>query len=111
MGGVKNLGFSKELQAWRQRIIWLRTQEMGGNLKSSVSSSSTEDKTGGSYESAEDGSSTGGSGRSKSIPDLSDAGLLASSRSWLPDHLAGVRTKGDMVKLDWGSILRSVMES
>eukprot|EP00798_Chlamydomonas_sp_ICE-L_P008968 gene8968-16103_t len=28
MGGIANMGLSKELEAWRNRVIWLRRQEM-----------------------------------------------------------------------------------
>ncbi|MEW5304772.1 MAG: hypothetical protein WDW36_007359 [Sanguina aurantia] len=107
MGGVRNLGFPKELEAWRQRIIWLRRQEMGGSITPSPSSSSEEG--GGGHDGGSSSSGSSGGKSSSSIPDLSDAGLLASSRAWLPAHLSGVRSKGDMVKLDWSGILRGMV--
>lgn len=40
------------------------------------------------------------------LPDLDDAAMLASAAQWLPAWLAGVRSKADMQRLDWGAILR-----
>ncbi|KAG1662111.1 hypothetical protein FOA52_012972 [Chlamydomonas sp. UWO 241] len=42
------------------------------------------------------------------LPDLSDAALIASSAKWLPPYLVGVRSKTDMQRLDWASILNEL---
>ncbi|KAG2489315.1 hypothetical protein HYH03_012147 [Edaphochlamys debaryana] len=83
MGGVRGVGLSKETEAWRQRAVWLRRQAQAG--PSAAAKALAE------------------------LPDLSDEGLLASAPQWLAPHLAGVRRKGDMLKLDWGNILRSLL--
>ena len=36
MGGVANMGLSKELEAWRQRVCWLRRQETAGGGASAL---------------------------------------------------------------------------
>lgn len=45
-------------------------------------------------------------GDGSSLPDLSDEALLAAAKSWLLPQLAGVRSKSDMLKLDWNNILK-----
>ncbi len=40
------------------------------------------------------------------IPDLSEAALLARLDGWLGLFCAGVRTRAQLQKLDWGAILR-----
>ncbi len=63
MGGVPNMGLSKETEAWRQRVCWLRRQEVAA----------------------------GAGGTSSGLPDLSDEGLMATAHEWLTPHLAGKR--------------------
>ncbi|PNH08651.1 ATP-dependent RNA helicase hrpB [Tetrabaena socialis] len=86
LGGVGAMEFSKELEAWRQRVIWLRAQAVGA--------------TGGS-------GGGGGGGRLAQLPDLSDLALLKSAATWLAPYLAGVRSKSDLLKLDWNKVIRS----
>ncbi|GFR51285.1 hypothetical protein Agub_g13645, partial [Astrephomene gubernaculifera] len=47
--------------------------------------------------------------RLASLPDLSDTALLAEAARWLRPHLAGVRSRTDIMKLDWNAILRSLV--
>lgn len=102
---MRGVGLGTELEAWRQRVVWLRTQAVKA-AAAAAAASSTAAAAGGK------GSGGGGGGvgaqqqQLASLPDLSDAGLLAASGRWLAPHLRGVRSKGDMLKLPWGSIIR-----
>ncbi|KXZ49485.1 hypothetical protein GPECTOR_21g711 [Gonium pectorale] len=107
LGGIRAVGLSRETEAWRQRVVWLRSAALGAAPSPSPSSSSSSPS--GSSSSSSSPSPSSASSRLAALPDLSDAGLLASSRSWLGPHLAGVRTRADLLKLDWATILRSLV--
>ncbi|GIL73920.1 hypothetical protein Vretifemale_4020 [Volvox reticuliferus] len=101
MGGVRGVGLGRELEAWRQRVVWLRTQALAvagtPTRASSASAASAVDSASGAPSGA----------RLAALPDLSDAGLLSSAPRWLSPHLAGARSKADMMKLDWNTIIKS----
>lgn len=48
-------------------------------------------------------------GEGSDLADLSEAALMARLDAWLGPYLAGVRSKGDMQKLDWSAILRGCL--
>ena len=73
------MGIPKELEAWRQRVCWLRRQQ---------------DLT-------KKGSAGSSSPNKAPLPDLSDEALVASAGTWLKPYLSGVRTKQDFARLDW----------
>ncbi|GAX73820.1 hypothetical protein CEUSTIGMA_g1271.t1 [Chlamydomonas eustigma] len=76
MGGLEAMGLSNDLRAWRDRVCWLRTSQV-------------KNKTPGE----------------KLLPDLSDAALLKTAHIWLKPYCSGVRSKSDLLKLDWRTIL------
>lgn len=75
--GLRNLGIPKELEAWRQRIGWIRRQQQSHSA--SLSPESQKDL----------------------LPDLSDEALVLTAGNWLKPYLSGVRSKADLAKLDW----------
>lgn len=76
--GFAGLGLPKATESWRLRTEWLRSQ----------APETLPDLAG------------------QKLPDLSEAGLMAGLEGWLGPHLAGVRNKGDIQRIDLGSILR-----
>ncbi len=102
MGGIRGVELSRDMEAWRQRVVWLRGKAL--ELASANGN--------GSGKGSSNGGGGGGGGsvaaRLAALPDLSDAGLLATAGTWLVPHLSGVRTKGDILKLPWGNILKWV---
>lgn len=46
---------------------------------------------------------------SSSLPDLSPTGLMGMLGVWLAPHLAGVRSKAQLAKLDWLSIFKNMV--
>ena len=87
--GLRSLGLSKELEAWRQRVCWLRQQQGGPSRGSALSANSSSSSTEGS------------SSSSSRLPDLSDEALVLTAGVWLKPYLSGVRSKADLAKLDW----------
>jgi ATP-dependent helicase HrpB len=73
MGGLEAMGLSKDLKAWRDRVCWLRTYQAKNKI------------------------TTG----EKALPDLSDDALIRSAKKWLKPYCSGVRSKSDLLKLDW----------
>ena len=43
------------------------------------------------------------------LPDLSDAALLARAREWMAPHLSGARSKADILRVDWSSVIRGLV--
>lgn len=80
MNALASFKLSEDLEAWRSRVTWLRSNDKG--------------------------SSPGSPG---SLPDLSNEGLVASSPSWLPRQARGVRSKSDLAALDWRGILEDMV--
>ncbi|GLI61368.1 hypothetical protein VaNZ11_003732 [Volvox africanus] len=104
MGGVRGVGLSRELEAWRQRVMWLRTQaQAAAGPPGRAFPASTPSV-------AASSSSSSSGARLAALPDLSDGGLLSSAARWLGPHLAGARSKADMMKLDWNTIIKSQVQ-
>lgn len=79
MLGGRGLGeaqlWSRETEAWRQRLCWLQRREAAAAAAAAAASGGDGKR-----------SASGGSLR---LPDLSDQALLATVNEWLPPYLAG----------------------
>lgn len=100
MGGIRGVELSRDMEAWRQRVVWLRGK--------ALEMASANGNGGGKGSNGGGGGSGSVAARLAALPDLSDTGLLATAGTWLVPHLTGVRTKGDILKLPWGQILKWV---
>ena len=72
---------------------WIRRQQSRPQPAPSAPSSPSSGVTG----------TGGGGGRAPHdlLPDLSDEALVLTAGTWLRPHLGGVRSKGDLSRLDW----------
>lgn len=78
---------------------WIRRQQQQHHPVPSAPSSTSSPSGTGTGNSAGGG---GGGGRGHDLlPDLSDEALVLSAGTWLRPHLGGVRSKGDLARLDW----------